>query len=135
MEKDIWNEGTKHKHVKYYYQDGEECKQLKNYNLEEISRSHTATNHCSTKNDLKANNCSHKFPSLSLLVVAAMKRALKIEDKPKPASDNGIYITLSPPPNTPHTPFCCLYIHDFQIGGECLSSGTRYVLTSTLFEK
>lgn len=46
VEKDIWNEGTKHKHVKYYYQDGEE-------------------------------------------LVAAMKRALKIEDKPKPASDNG----------------------------------------------
>lgn len=24
VQKDIWNEGTKHKHVKYYYQDGEE---------------------------------------------------------------------------------------------------------------
>lgn len=27
VEKDLWNEGTKHKHVKYYYQNGEECKQ------------------------------------------------------------------------------------------------------------
>lgn len=26
VQKDVWNEGTKHKHVKYYYQDGEECK-------------------------------------------------------------------------------------------------------------
>lgn len=26
VQKDLWNEGTKHKHVKYYYQDGEECK-------------------------------------------------------------------------------------------------------------
>lgn len=25
VQKDLWNEGTKHKHVKYYYQDGEEC--------------------------------------------------------------------------------------------------------------
>lgn len=46
VEKDLWNEGTKHKHVKYYYQDGEE-------------------------------------------LVAAMRRALKITDQPKLASDNG----------------------------------------------
>ena len=26
VEKELWNEGTKHKHVKYYYQDGVECK-------------------------------------------------------------------------------------------------------------
>ena len=26
VQKDLWNEGTKHKNVKYYYQDGEECK-------------------------------------------------------------------------------------------------------------
>ena len=26
VQKDLWNEGTKHKHVKYYYQNGEECK-------------------------------------------------------------------------------------------------------------
>lgn len=26
VEKNLWNEGTKHKHVKYYYQNGEECK-------------------------------------------------------------------------------------------------------------
>ena len=26
VEKELWNEGTKHKHVKYYYQDGDECK-------------------------------------------------------------------------------------------------------------
>ena len=25
VQKDLWNEGTKHTHVKYYYQDGEEC--------------------------------------------------------------------------------------------------------------
>ena len=25
VQKDLWNEGTKHTYVKYYYQDGEEC--------------------------------------------------------------------------------------------------------------
>ncbi|KAJ7378801.1 Thioredoxin domain-containing protein 12 [Desmophyllum pertusum] len=46
VQKDLWNEGTKHKHVKYYYQNGEE-------------------------------------------LVTAMKKALKMDDKPKAVSDDG----------------------------------------------
>lgn len=46
VQRDLWNEGTKHTHVKYYYQDGEE-------------------------------------------LVTVMKKALKIEDKPKQVSANG----------------------------------------------